>query len=158
MTLIRILVSEMGSWKIGLIAGQITLQIKCLEGSVKNTKQVIMRNINERFFIGLSHISSYLILCILLMVITGCATGEKVTGLSPGMSQADVVGAIGRPDGFRTEGDYTILKYTNRLISGWSWDRADYFVILKGDKVTEYGSGEVREKNVGGIHTIFIHQ
>jgi len=44
------------------------------------------------------------------------------------------------------------------LISGWSWDRADYFAILKGDKVTEYGSGEVREKNVGGIRTIFIHQ
>ena len=88
----------------------------------------------------------------------GCATGKKVTRLSPGMSQADVVGTLGRPDGFRTEGDYTILKYTNRLISSWSWDRADYFVILKDDQVTEYGSGEVRERNVGSIHTIFIHQ
>jgi hypothetical protein len=68
------------------------------------------------------------------------------------------VGTLGRPDGFRTQGEYTVLKYTNRLISGWSWDRADYFVILKDDKGTEYGSGEVREKNVGGIHSIFIHQ
>lgn len=117
-----------------------------------------MENANARFFRNLSHISSHFILCILLITITGCATGEKVTKLSPGMSQADVVGTLGRPDGFRTEGDYTILKYTNRLISGLSWDRADYFVILKDDKVTEYGSGEVREKNVGGIHTIFIHQ
>ena len=51
-----------------------------------------------------------------------------------------------------------VLKYTNKLISGWSWDKTDYFVILKDGKVTEYGSGEVRERNVGGIHTIFIHQ
>jgi len=95
---------------------------------------------------------------VFLIATIGCVTGEKVARIYPGMSQEDVVGTLGRPDGFRTKGDYTILKYTNRLISGWSWDRADYFVVLKNDKVTEYGSGEVREKNVGGIHTIFIHQ
>lgn len=117
-----------------------------------------MKNGNVKFLRNSSHIFIHLILFIFLINITGCATGEKVARLSPAMSQADVVGTLGRPDGFRTEGDYTILKYTNRLISGWSWDRADYFVILKDDKVTEYGSGEVREKNVGGIHTIFIHQ
>lgn len=117
-----------------------------------------MENANARFFRSLLHISSHFILCILLIIITGCATGQKVARLSPKMSQTDVVGILGRPDGFRTEGDYTILKYTNRLISGWSWDRADYYVILKDDQVTEYGPGEVREKNVGGIHTIFIHQ
>jgi hypothetical protein len=93
-----------------------------------------------------------------LITITGCATGEMVSRLSPGMSQANVVETLGRPDGFRTEGEYTILKYTNRLISGWSMDRADYYIILKDDKVTEYGSGEVREKTVGGIHTIFLYQ
>jgi len=124
----------------------------------KSTRNVTMENAIVRFIKNLSHIFSHFILCILLIAITGCATGEKVTRLSPGMPQTDVVGTLGRPDGFRTEGDYTILKYTNRLISGWSWDRADYFVILKDDKVTEYGSGEVREKNIGGIHTIFIHQ
>ncbi|MBW2741585.1 MAG: hypothetical protein JRE64_22700 [Deltaproteobacteria bacterium] len=117
-----------------------------------------MVNKIARFFRSALNISSKLILFIVLITITGCATGEMVSRLSPGVSQADVIGTLGRPDGFRTEGDYTILKYTNRLISGWSWDRADYFVILKDDHVTEYGSGEVREKNVGGIHTIFIHQ
>ena len=117
-----------------------------------------MKNGIAIFLRNSSHISIYLILFLFLVTITGCATGEKVTLLSPGQTQADVIGTLGRPDGFRTEGDYTIMKYTNRLISGWSWDRADYFVILKDNKVTEYGSGQVREKNVGGIHTIFIHQ
>ena len=117
-----------------------------------------MVNAISRFFRSIPYISSHFILCILLITFTGCATGEKITRLSPGISQADVTKTLGKPDGFRTEGDYTILKYTNRLISGWSWDRADYFVILKDDQVTEYGSGEVRGRNVGGIHTIFIHQ
>jgi len=117
-----------------------------------------MKNGKAKFIRYSSQIFTHFILFIFLITITGCATGEKVAQLSPGLSQVDVVGTLGRPDGFRTEDNYTILKYTNRLISGWSWDKADYFVILKNDKVTEYGSGKVREKNVGGIHTIFIHQ
>ena len=110
-----------------------------------------MENANMRFIRNSPHILSYFILCMLLIAITGCTTGEKMSRISPGLSQADVVGTLGRPDGFRTEGDYTILKYTNKLISGWSYDRADYFVIFRDDKVTEYGSGEVREKDIGGI-------
>ena len=31
------------------------------------------------------------------------------------------------------------------MISGWSWDRADYIVILKNDRVVEYGgTGRVK--------------
>lgn len=116
-----------------------------------------MTNGQERLLRHLSHICMYFLLFVFSIAITGCATGEKVARISPGMSQAEVVGAIGRPDGLRKDGEYTVLQYTNRLISGWSWDRADYFVIFKDDKVTEYGAGEVRERNVGGIHTIFIH-
>jgi len=56
-----------------------------------------------------------------LMVSIGYATGEKITRLSPGMSQSDVNHILGKPDGFWDDGDYTVLKYTNNLISGWSW-------------------------------------
>ena len=65
------------------------------------------------------------------------------------MSQKEVVQSMGKPDGFQQRGEYTIYKYTNRLISGWSWDRTDYLFIFKDDKLIEYGSGEVRERNVG---------
>jgi len=33
-------------------------------------------------------------------------------------------------------------------MSGWSWDRTDYFVILDNDKVTAWGNGEVRQNQV----------
>jgi hypothetical protein len=126
--------------------------------ATKSIRRIRMATAIARYSTSLQQMSKYFILCTLLIAFCGCTTGEKVAGLSPGMSQANVVRILGRPDGFRTEGDYIVLKYTNKLISGWSWDRADYFVILKDDQVTEYGSGEVRERNVGGAHTIFIHQ
>ena len=44
-------------------------------------------------------------------------------------------------------GDYEALRYTNRLISGWSWDRADYNVILHNGRVVEYGLGGVKQRD-----------
>lgn len=88
----------------------------------------------------------------------GCTVGQRMTRLKPGMSHAAVVRILGKPDGFRTEHDSTILRWTNKLISGWSWDTADYFVILKDDHAVEYGAGEVRVKEVGGVHTVFLHR
>ena len=99
-----------------------------------------------------------IIIPILILMFSGCVTGEMVHRLEPGMSQEEVVSVIGKPDGFQQRGEYTIYKYTNRLISGWSWDRADYFFIFKDDMLIEYGAGEVREKNVGGVHSVFIYQ
>lgn len=99
-----------------------------------------------------------MLLAILTLAFSGCVTGEKMTSIRPGMSQAEVEQVLGRPDGFTVRGEHHVLKYTNKLISGWSWDRADYFVILRDDKVIEYGSGDVRERSVNGVHTIFIHQ
>ena len=95
---------------------------------------------------------------LIVILLAGCATGERVASINPGMSQDDVSKVLGKPDGFKQSGDYTIYKYTNRLISGWSWDRADYSFIFKDNQLVEYGAGEVRERNVGGVHTVFFHQ
>ena len=95
---------------------------------------------------------------VLSLFMSGCVTGEKATRVNPGMSQEQVVEVMGKPDGFQQMGEYTIYKYTNRLISGWSWDRADYSFIFKDGKLFEYGAGEVRERNVGGVHSVFIYQ
>jgi hypothetical protein len=61
------------------------------------------------------------------------------------MSKQQVIDILGRPDGFRSSEHYEALTYTNKFISGWSWDRENYVVILKDGSVVEYGAGEVRQ-------------
>jgi hypothetical protein len=86
------------------------------------------------------------ILCVVSLV--GCATGELMSSLRPGMSKEEVTGVLGNPDGFQSRGEYESLRYSHRLITGWAWDRADYFVILKDNRVVEYGTGVVRVRDV----------
>ncbi len=87
------------------------------------------------------------IILVLAMALQGCATGQKAQNLREGMTKNEVISQLGQPDGFRRNGDYEALQYTNRLISGWSWDRTDYVVILKDGKLVEYGPGEVRQRD-----------
>lgn len=76
----------------------------------------------------------------------GCATGELVRGgVREGMSKQQIISELGNPDGFQRIGEYEALLYTNRLISGWSWDRTDYTIILRNGHVVQYGTGQVRQ-------------
>src|SRR5687768_4583697 len=94
---------------------------------------------------------------ILLVFLGACATtGEKMKRLSEGMSKDEVTQLMGRPDGFRREGEFEAMKYTHRLVTGWAWDRADYNVILKNGRVVEYGAGEVRVKAVSASPILFL--
>lgn len=87
-----------------------------------------------------------LLLSVLLLLIS-CTTGEVVRkDVQPGMSKEKLIEVMGNPDGFRIVGDQEVLTYTNRLISGWSWDRTDYHFVIKNNKVIAYGTGEVRVK------------
>lgn len=83
----------------------------------------------------------------LLVVLAGCVTGELMQSVREGMSKDEVIEVLGNPDGFQRSGEYEALRYTNRLISGWSWDRADYNVILRDGRVLEYGPGQVRQRD-----------
>ena len=92
-------------------------------------------------------------------LLAGCVSGHQVRGgVNPGMSQEQVTRIMGKPDGFKQRGEYTTYKYTNVLISGWSWDRTDYTFIFKNGKLIEYGNGEVRERNIGGVHSVFLYR
>jgi hypothetical protein len=89
-----------------------------------------------------------LLLLGLAIFLAGCATGEIVRGkFHEGMTKEQVISELGKPDGFQRSGDYEALLYTNRLISGWSWDRTDYTIILQNDKVVQYGTGQVRQNS-----------
>ncbi len=87
------------------------------------------------------------LLLAILLLLSGCATGEVIRGggVQEGMAKQEVISALGNPDGFQRSGEYEALTYTNRLISGWSWDRTDYTVILQNGRVVQYGTGQVRQ-------------
>lgn len=86
-----------------------------------------------------------LLLAFIAVMLAGCVTGQSVRQLSPGMSRAEVIEIMGAPDGVQTNGSSEVLKYANRLMSGFSWDKTDYFVTLQDGRVTQYGNGEVRQ-------------
>lgn len=74
-----------------------------------------------------------------------CATGQKFSSLNVGSSKEEVVAVLGSPDGQKMCDDTVTYFYTNRLISGWSWDRSDYYTKFLNGKLIEYGAGNVRQ-------------
>jgi hypothetical protein len=87
----------------------------------------------------------------LLTALSACATGERMQIIREGMPKDEVIATLGNPDGFQRNGEYEALRYTNRLMSGWSWDRADYNVILRDGRVVEYGVGQVRQRDLNTL-------
>ncbi len=86
-----------------------------------------------------------LLLGLVAILLAGCITGDQVREIAVGMTRAEVVEIMGAPDGVQANGSTEVLKYSNRLMSGWSWDRTDYYVTLTQGRVSSYGNGEVRQ-------------
>jgi len=84
----------------------------------------------------------------------GCFHGEVITQVHPGMSVTEVQTIMGPQEGYRKIGNYEIYSYYNKLISGWSWDRADYNYIFEDGKLVQYGAGEIRQNQNTGV--VFI--
>jgi SmpA / OmlA family len=55
----------------------------------------------------------------LILCLFGCVTGEKMSRLHPGMTKAEVVSVLGRPDGYKQIVGHEVYRYSNRLSSGW---------------------------------------
>jgi outer membrane protein assembly factor BamE (lipoprotein component of BamABCDE complex) len=91
-----------------------------------------------------------LILVLTVCTFTGCVTGEKMHRLHQGMTPAEVVAILGQPDGFSRSAHQETYRYSNRLATGWAYDRADYNVIFHNGRVSEYGAGQVRPKQQQG--------
>lgn len=89
----------------------------------------------------------YLSMVLLSLLLTACTTGEKIGDLAPGMSRDQVIHTLGNPDGVAVNGKNELLTYSNRLMSGWGYDRADYKVVLEDNKVVQYGADVIRQDN-----------
>src|SRR4029077_2805297 len=93
------------------------------------------------------HMRTILLTLSVVALFSACTNGEKMSSLEPGMTRQQVVGMLGRPDAVRSSGPYEQLEYTHRLITGWSWDRSDFNVILKDGRLFEFGHGEIRDRS-----------
>jgi hypothetical protein len=83
-------------------------------------------------------------------ILAACTTGEKMADVHDGMTKDQVVATLGAPDGYSRQGNTETLKYADRLISGWGFDRADYQVTLTAGQVVAYGPGPTqREPDFG---------
>ena len=89
-----------------------------------------------------------LLLAIVIAALTACTTGEKISGIRPGMTTGQVTSILGHPDGLRQVGDVSYYQYFNRLTSGWGWDKGDYEVAFRDGSVVSYGPTEIRPNPV----------
>jgi hypothetical protein len=86
-----------------------------------------------------------------------CTTGDLMANVRAGMTKDQVIAVLGSPDGYAQSGSTESLTYGNRLMSGFSWDRADYHVIFTSGVVTAYGPGTVRQNSApGNIRTLVL--
>lgn len=88
---------------------------------------------------------TYGLLLVVMVLLTGCPMRQRMADVREGMSRQQVVGTLGPPDGFNKQEGQETLHYSHRLVSGWSNDRAGFYVILKEDKVIATGMGELRQ-------------
>jgi hypothetical protein len=84
----------------------------------------------------------HLILC---LFIAGCTTGEKFSRLHPGMTKDQVISLLGNPKGYEQNDCFEILQYPGGLVSGWSYDTADFSVTLHDGVVEKYGASNVQK-------------
>ena len=99
-----------------------------------------------------------------ILIFTSCATVENMRNLREGLTKEEVIAAVGSPNGFHRNGEYEVLQYTDLLINGWSvfsglsWNRTDYSIILKDDRVIEYGPGKIIKRKQNGSPYTFIQE
>jgi hypothetical protein len=79
------------------------------------------------------------------LLLVGCTTGEKFSQLHPGMTKPQVISLLGNPKGYEQNGEYETLQYPGGLISGWSYDTADFYVTLHKGLVEKYGAANVQK-------------
>lgn len=86
----------------------------------------------------------------------GQAFGNKFKKVDLGMTRAEVVELLGRPDGVRAHENEEALTYADRLVSGFKWSRADYVVVFRDGEVVEYGPGAIRDASPNTGAFVFV--
>ena len=84
----------------------------------------------------------------MILILSGCASpifGERFRAvIAPGMTTSEVKSALGNPDGYERNGELELFSYTDRMVSGWGWDKGNYKVLFKEGKAIQYGIDSMR--------------
>jgi outer membrane protein assembly factor BamE (lipoprotein component of BamABCDE complex) len=80
-----------------------------------------------------------------IAALSACASNDKVAALKPGMTQAEVVKVLGRPDSVEVASSQTAYKYLKRLFGGFASDH-DYIVLFDNDRLVRHGPGTIQPR------------
>lgn len=134
--------------------------VSCVPGLYRRYRRAECSNLNVSGillgFLTAHHLEKilkhFVVALLCMLVLASCATG-KTAALREGLTKTEVLNLIGNPDGFQRSGDYEALHYVDRQINGWfltnglNVERVDYSVILKNDRVVQYGRGRFIERS-----------
>ncbi|MGO1069153.1 hypothetical protein [Lysobacter sp. CA199] len=89
---------------------------------------------------------------LIVATLAGCkTTGQRIRDLEPDSSREYVISHLGKPDAMRMVGDFEVLTYLYRNRNRRSLFNTNYTVILKQDKVVEYGPGLARREGLRNV-------
>lgn len=91
-----------------------------------------------------------------IFVLVSCFFGERRHNIAPMMKKAELEKMLGRPDGYKKDKNKEIYSYYNKMISGWSYDKADYHFIFENGYLLQYGAGEIRQSTNTGDFFWFL--
>ncbi len=74
-------------------------------------------------------------LLVLVAILVGCATTDKLTKLNIGMSKTDTVKVMGSPEDITNDGSQEIYHY--QMSNGWVY--VPYLVFFKDGHLMKYG-------------------
>lgn len=99
----------------------------------------------------------FLLTIITVMVSCYSLTGDSFKYLVMGEDYEGVIEDFGAPSGMSLLEDGTLrIVYLNVLVSVWGWDKADYYIDFKDNKLVGYGALDVRSGNSPIITAITI--
>lgn len=77
--------------------------------------------------------------------LAGCqGMAGKIARLDMGAPRSEVIDRLGRPDSDRSIIGYEVLSWLDRRPGRFSFSHKDYTVVLKDDKVVQFGPGLIR--------------
>ena len=84
-----------------------------------------------------------ILLVLMAIVLSGCATMRSTNALSLGMTKQEVIKAMGTPDSVKARGGQETLEYILAMETFMGApvynSRVQYWVILENGKVVQYG-------------------